>query len=27
MPWRTIGRMDDDELAAIHAYLTRLPGS
>jgi mono/diheme cytochrome c family protein len=27
MPWRTIGRMDDDELAAIYAYLTHLPGS
>jgi mono/diheme cytochrome c family protein len=25
MPWRTIGRMDDDELAAIYAYLARLP--
>jgi mono/diheme cytochrome c family protein len=27
MPWRTIGRMDDDELAAIYEYLTHLPGS
>ena len=25
MPWRTIGRMDDDELAAIYAYLMQLP--
>jgi mono/diheme cytochrome c family protein len=27
MPWRPIGRMDDDELAAVYQYLTRLPGS
>src|SRR5262245_56919829 len=27
MPWRPIGRMDDDELAAVYAYLTHLPGS
>jgi mono/diheme cytochrome c family protein len=25
MPWRTIGKMDDDELAAIYAYLTQMP--
>ena len=25
MPWRNIGRMDDDELAAVYAYLTQLP--
>jgi mono/diheme cytochrome c family protein len=25
MPWRPIGRMDDDELAAMFQYLTRLP--
>jgi hypothetical protein len=25
MPWRTIGRMDDDELAAIYEYLAQLP--
>lgn len=25
MPWRPIGRMDDDELAAIYEYLTHLP--
>jgi hypothetical protein len=27
MPWRPIGRMDDDELAAIYEYLTHLPDS
>ena len=27
MPWRQIGRMDDEELAAIYEYLTHLPGS
>ena len=26
MPWRPIGRMDDDELAAVYEYLTHLPG-
>ena len=26
MPWRPLGRMDDEELAAIYEYLTRLPG-
>jgi mono/diheme cytochrome c family protein len=25
MPWQTIGRMDDEELAAMYAYLTSLP--
>jgi mono/diheme cytochrome c family protein len=25
MPWQTYGRMDDDELAAVHAYLVSLP--
>jgi len=25
MPWRNIGRMDDEELAAVYAYLTSLP--
>jgi hypothetical protein len=27
MPWRPIGRMDDDELTAIYEYLTHLPSS
>jgi mono/diheme cytochrome c family protein len=27
MPWRPIGRMDDDELAAVYEFLTHLPGS
>jgi len=27
MPWRPIGRMDDDELAAIYQYLAGLPRS
>jgi hypothetical protein len=27
MPWRPIGRMDDDEPAAIYEYLTHLHGS
>ena len=26
MPWRPLGRMDDEELAAIYEYLSRLPG-
>jgi mono/diheme cytochrome c family protein len=25
MPWRSIGKMDDEELGAIYAYLKRLP--
>jgi mono/diheme cytochrome c family protein len=25
MPWRNIGRMDDEELAAVYAYITSLP--
>jgi mono/diheme cytochrome c family protein len=25
MPWRNIGRMDDDELQAVYAYITSLP--
>ncbi|MGA7809305.1 c-type cytochrome, partial [Bradyrhizobium sp.] len=25
MPWRPLGRMDDDELTAIYEYLTHLP--
>jgi mono/diheme cytochrome c family protein len=25
MPWRPIGRMDDDELAAVYEYLTHMP--
>lgn len=25
MPWQNIGRMDDDELAAMYAYITSLP--
>jgi hypothetical protein len=25
MPWRWIGKMDDEELGAIYAYLKRLP--
>jgi len=25
MPWRDIGKLDDDELAAIHLYLSSLP--
>ncbi len=25
MPWRPIGKMDDDELAAVYQYLTHLP--
>ncbi|CAG0927946.1 Nicotinate dehydrogenase subunit B [Thermoflexales bacterium] len=25
MPWKNIGRMDDEELAAVYAYLTSLP--
>lgn len=27
MPWRPIGKMDDQELAALYEYLTHLPGS
>src|SRR5262245_1992859 len=27
MPWRSIGQMDDDELAAVYEYLTHLPAS
>src|SRR5262249_43778105 len=27
MPWRPIGRMDNEELAAVYEYLTHLPGS
>jgi mono/diheme cytochrome c family protein len=27
MPWRPIGRMGDEELAAVYQYLTHLPGS
>jgi mono/diheme cytochrome c family protein len=27
MPWRPLGRMDDDELAAVYEYLTHLPSS
>jgi hypothetical protein len=27
MPWRQIGRMDEDELAAIYLYLAALPRS
>jgi Cytochrome C oxidase, cbb3-type, subunit III len=26
MPWRPLGRMDDEELAAVYEYLTHLPG-
>jgi hypothetical protein len=27
MPLRPLGRMDDEELAAVYEYLTHLPGS
>jgi mono/diheme cytochrome c family protein len=27
MPWRPIGKMDDEELGAVYDYLTHLPGS
>ena len=27
MPWRPLGRMDDEELAAVYKYLTHLPSS
>jgi hypothetical protein len=27
IPWRAIGKMDDEELGAIYAYLKRLPDS
>jgi mono/diheme cytochrome c family protein len=26
MPWRTVGRIDDEELRAVYEYLTHLPG-
>jgi hypothetical protein len=26
MPWRPIGKMDDEELVAVSEYLTHLPG-
>jgi mono/diheme cytochrome c family protein len=26
MPWRPIGKMDDEELSAVYEYLTHLPG-
>ena len=26
MPWRQVGRMDDEELAVVYEYLTHLPG-
>jgi len=26
MPWRPIGKMDDEELTAMYAYLTQLRG-
>ena len=25
MPWKLVGRLDDDELTALHVYLTNLP--
>jgi hypothetical protein len=25
MPWQNLGRMDDDELSAVYAYITGLP--
>jgi mono/diheme cytochrome c family protein len=25
MPWKAVGRLDDEELAAAYAYLTSLP--
>jgi len=27
MPWRPVGRMDDEELSAVYEYLTHLPNS
>jgi mono/diheme cytochrome c family protein len=27
MPWRPIGKMEDEELAAVYEYLTHLRGS
>lgn len=27
MPWRPIGKMDDEELGAVYEYLTHLLGS
>jgi hypothetical protein len=27
MPWRPIGRMDDEELGAVYEYLTHMLGS
>ena len=27
MPWRVIGKMDDDELTAVYEYLAHLPGA
>jgi mono/diheme cytochrome c family protein len=27
MPWRSVGKMDDDELEAIYQYLTHMPSS
>jgi hypothetical protein len=27
MPWRPIGKMDDEELGAVYEYLAHLPGS
>jgi hypothetical protein len=27
MPWRPIGKMDDEELGAVYEYLTHLGGS
>jgi len=27
MPWQPIGKMDDEELGAVYAYLTHRPGS
>jgi hypothetical protein len=26
MPWRPIGKMDDEELGAVYEYLVHLPG-
>jgi hypothetical protein len=25
MPWKALGRMDDDDLAAMYMYLTNIP--
>lgn len=27
MPWRPVGKMDDEELGAVYECLTHLPGS